>query len=218
MLRRAEANLVTKRFWFDCHRLSAVALENLGDSYAAARRAVIAGAALWVRAFPDAVNMTFAGGLPFASELTKEWLASEVASSGGGGGGGGAEGGEGAEVLGEAKALFGGGKIKEALEMLDGLASSARSGRARFRARLAMAQALASGESREAGLAMFEGLATEAGEVGLDRWEPALAAECYRSHLACLRQLKTTDPGVAERTAETFRRLCRVEPLAALKG
>ncbi|HBQ14274.1 MAG TPA: hypothetical protein DEF51_25125, partial [Myxococcales bacterium] len=146
LVKKAELTLAGKRYWLDMHRYAALALGNMGKEYAGARDAVLAGAALWVKLFPELLDLSFAGGLPFASDLTKDWLANEVAGGGGGGGGGG-EAGEGAEVLGKARSLAAGGKVDEALGALEGLAHSARSGRARFKARLAMAQSLSSGNT-----------------------------------------------------------------------
>ncbi len=218
VIAKAELGLTGKRFWLDLHRYTAMALGNLGPQYEKARAAVIAGTALWVKLYPELIGLTFAGGLPFASTLTQEWIQSEVMPTGGGGGGGGDKS-EGSELLAKARSLAGGGKMDEALGVLEGLATSARSGRARFRARLSMAQALASGATAGAAEGIFDSLLEEIEAVSLERWEPELAAECYRSHLACLKQLKkANDPTVSQQTALVYRRLCRVDPIAAVKA
>ncbi|GAB5550345.1 MAG: hypothetical protein SangKO_101050 [Sandaracinaceae bacterium] len=218
LVKKAELTLAGKRYWLDMHRYAALALGNMGKEYAGARDAVLAGAALWVKLFPELLDLSFAGGLPFASDLTKDWLANEVAGGGGGGGGGG-EAGEGAEVLGKARSLAAGGKVDEALGALEGLAHSARSGRARFKARLAMAQSLSSGNTASAAEGIYDSLLAEIDAVRLEQWEPELAAECYRGHLACLRSMKkANDPVVAQQTALVYRRLCRVDPLGAAKA
>ncbi len=209
----AEAALATKPFWFDLHRYTALALGNLGKEFQEARAAAIAGTAYWVLRFPETLEMTFAGGMPFAGDLTKEWVRQEVIPSGGGGGG---EDGEGASVLSEARSLAASGKLDDALALLDELAGTGRSGRARFRARLAMAQALSSGATAAAADGIYEGLEAEIDAVALERWEPELAASCYRGHLACLKQLKK-ESASPERAQAVFRRLCRVDPLAASK-
>jgi len=218
VISKAELALIGKRHWLDLHRFTALALTNLGASYASAKSAVIAATALWVKAYPQLLDFTFAGGMPFASELTKEWIQNEVMPSGGGETSGG-DSSEGAEVLSKARSAAAGGKMDEALTLLDSLANGARSGRARFRARLAMAQALAGGQTASAADAIFDVLLEEIDAVGLERWEPELAAECYRSHLGCLKQLKKpNDPTVSQQAALVYRRLCRVDPLAALKA
>jgi type VI secretion system protein VasJ len=214
---KAELGLVGKRFWLDLHRYTAMALANLGKSHEKAHAAAIAGTALWVKLYPELLELSFAGGMPFASPLTREWVQAEVMPSGGGGGAGDSS--EGAEELAKARSLVGGGKVDEALGVLESIAHGARSGRARFRARLAMAQSLASGATAGAAEAMFDVLAQEIDASGLERWEPELAAECYRSHLGCLKQLKKpNDPALAQQTAAVYRRLCRVDPLGALKA
>ena len=217
LLTKAELTLGGKRFWLDLHRYSALALTNLGKPYDEARTAVIAGAALWVKQMPELLDMSFAGGLPFASDLTKEWINNEVMPSGGGGGGGGGGDGEGADVLAKARSLAAGGKMDEALGALEQLSNGGRSNRARFRARLAMAQALST-SAATAAEGIFDALLAEIDAFGIDRWEPELAADCYRGHLACLRSLKKpNDPVISQQTALVYRRLCRVDPLAAVK-
>jgi type VI secretion system ImpA/VasJ family protein len=217
VIAKAELALIGKRFWLDLHRYTALALANLGKSHERAHAAVIAGTALWVKLYPDLVEMTFASGMPFASPITREWIQTEVMPTGGGGGGGDSS--EGSEELGKARSLVGGGKMDEALGVLEGLAHGARSGRARFRARLAMAQALTSGPTVNAAEAMFDVLLQEIDATGLDRWEPELAADCYRSHLACLKALKKpNDPAVSQQAALVYRRFCRVDPLGAVKA
>lgn len=218
VISRAELALLSKRHWLDAHRYTAMALDNLGSSHAAAKSAVIAATAFWVKAYPEMLEFTFANGMPFANELTREWIQSEVMPAADGGGGAAGDSSEGAEILSEARTLAAGGKLEDALSMLDTLANGARSGRARFRARLAMAQALSNGQTAAAAEAIFAVLLEEIDAVGLERWEPELAADCYRSHLSCLKQLKKpNDSTVSQQAALVYRRLCRVDPLAALK-
>jgi type VI secretion system protein VasJ len=218
VLTKSELALTAKRHWLDLHRFTALALTNLGAPYAKARDAVVAGTAFWVKSYPDLLEFTFAGGMPFASAATREWIQSEVMPSAAGASGGSGDSSEGADILAKARSLTAGGKTDEALAVLDTLANGARSGRARFRAKLAMAQALATGQTAPAAEGIFSALLEEIDAVGLERWEPELAAECYRSHLGCLKQLKKpNDPTVPQQTVLVYRRLCRVDPLAALK-
>ncbi len=214
----AELNLPGKRFWLDLHRMSVLALTNLGKEYEAARDAAIAWTALLIKQYPVLLDASFAGGMPFASDITKEWIGAEVMPSAGGGGGGGGEKTEGSEALAAARTLLAGGKTEEAVAALAELSSSGRSGRARFRARLAMAQALSTGPSAPVADGIFESLAEELAANGLEGWEPELAAECYRSHLACLKAMrKPNDNSLAPQIGAASKRLSRVDPLGALK-
>lgn len=216
VITKSELALVGKRFWLDLHRYTAMALANLGRSHEKAHAAALAGTALWVKLYPELLDLSFAGGMPFASPVTREWIQAEVMPSGGGGGA--SDTSEGAEALAQARALVGGGKMDEALGVLEGVVHGARSGRARFRARLAMAQALASGATASAAEAMFDVLLQDIDAMGLEAWEPELAADCLRSHLGCLKALKKpNDPQVSQQSALVYRRLCRVDPLGALK-
>jgi type VI secretion system protein VasJ len=156
--------------------------------------------------------------VPFASEPTKEWIRTEVMPSGGGGAGGGDQS-EGSDAIAAARALAGSGKTDDAMAALLAVANGARSARARFRARLAMAQALSSGATAAAAEGIFDGLIADIDAMQLETWEPELAAECYRSHLNCLKSLKKgTDPVVSQQTTLIYRRYCRVDPLGAVKA
>jgi len=213
LIKAAETAIPTKPVWLDLHRFTAVALSNLGGKFAEAHTAVLAATAFYVKRFPELLDYSFNGGMPFASELTKEWINTEVLPAGDGGGGGG---GEGAEVLSAARSLAAGGKVDEALEALTGLANGARSGRARFAAKLAMAQTL-SGKAAPVADGIFEALGAEIEGTSLEQWDPELAADCYRSHLACLKAMKK-ESDAPDRAAVVFRRLCRVDPMAAAKA
>ena len=49
--------------------------------------------------------------------------------------------------------------------------------------------------------------------------DPELAGECYRGwHKALTQMTKPNDTALVARTADVFRRLCRVDPLAALSA
>jgi hypothetical protein len=65
---------------------------------------------------------------------------------------------------------------------------------------------------------VFEGLVRMIDSSGLEQWEPELAVSCYRAYLDCLKALeKPNDTGLAERRAVVYRRLCRLDPVAASK-
>jgi hypothetical protein len=82
-----------------------------------------------------------------------------------------------------------------------------------------MAQALAGGSTAAAAEGIFDALLEEIAASGIERWEPELVADCYRAHLACLKQLKKPNDQVfAQQIASVYRRLCRVDPLAAVKA
>lgn len=103
--------------------------------------------------------------------------------------------------------------MAEALAELEGLAFGARSARARFQARLVMAQAFGE-KSPATSDGIYEALAGEIATFGIEGWEPELAAECYRGHLSCLKRLDK-DAGGVERARIVYSRLCRVDPVGA---
>ncbi len=214
LLTLSEANFYANPYFFDLHRYSGVSLANLGADFAQAHAAAMAGTAALAVRLECTFGASFGDGGPFCSPATREWITAEVIPSGGGGGGGG---GEGAEILAEARALAGSGDRDAAMGLLEGVAHGARSGRARFMARFTMAQTLSSGPTVTVAESLLASLLPEIDAMGLEAWEPELAADCYRAHLACLGQLDK-DPHAAERKAMVFQRLCRVDPLGATKA
>jgi hypothetical protein len=91
---------------------------------------------------------------------------------------------------------------------------TASNARNRFLVRLALAEMSGGGAPRVA-LGLFAGLAREAEALGIDQWEPELAARCLQglvraqSDAAKAKPPLTTDPA--------FERLCRIDPEAASK-
>ncbi|MBZ0118289.1 MAG: type VI secretion system domain-containing protein, partial [Sandaracinaceae bacterium] len=95
---------------------------------------------------------------------------------------------------------------------------TARGGRTRFMAMLDLGRALAGGKTAAVADGLFEGLVRTIDETSLEAWEPELALACYRAYFDCLKQLdKPNEPGLAERRAMVYRRVCRLDPVAASK-
>jgi type VI secretion system protein VasJ len=213
LLDEAESALSTARFWLDLHRYVHAALVGLGHGPAA--EAVEIEVAHLVRRLPELLERQFADGTPFAGGDTADWLRSIAGAPGGEGGGGGTAADPVDELVAEAKKLAGSGKRSEALEALQAAARTAADDRARFRLRLALARLCAQGSTPVA-RGLLEGLTRDVDTMRLDLWEPALAAEALRAHYELLREGAKTNPRVAEEAADVYRRLCRVDALAAI--
>jgi type VI secretion system protein VasJ len=75
LVRSAEDEARHYLYWFDLHRLSAEALEALGERFAAAARTVNRETASFVARLPGIEKRAFSDGTPFADDDTQRWLA-----------------------------------------------------------------------------------------------------------------------------------------------
>ena len=85
--------------------------------------------------------------------------------------------------------------------------------RNRFLTRLALAE-MASGAAPRVALGLYAGLAREAEQLGIDQWEPELAARACRACPGAIRGSKAKPPLTCD---PAFERLCRLDPEAADK-
>jgi len=215
LLKAVELTLPTRRFWLDLHRYAGIAMQNLGAAYAPAYAEVKAATGYLVMRCPKLLELAFNDGRALASDKCKQWISTEVMPAGDGGGGGGpvAD-----ERIAQATALIATGKRDDGLALLGTVSGSARGERTRFIAGLELGRALASGKTAAVADGVFEGLVRTIDATGLEQWEPELAVSCYRAYPECLQALeKPNEPGLAERRAVVYRRLCRLDPVAASK-
>ena len=95
-------------------------------------------------------------------------------------------------------------------------ASAAR--RERFRAQLALASFCLDMNRLSLAASLLEGLEQVIDAYRLEEWEPGLAARTFADLYACMQKLKPKPtPDDAQRSAQIFARLCRLDPAAALK-
>jgi type VI secretion system ImpA/VasJ family protein len=222
LLEEAESALGANRMWLDIHRYVAMALGGLGHE--AARKAVIDAIADILTRLPELRELQFNSGLPLANAATQSWFDDEVVKSGGGQGGGDGLTDEERGKIAEARSFAGGGKISEAVEILEEVCRAARSVSVSFRARLATAQACVVGGSSEVADGLYTALYKQIDEYRLEQWDPDLVAGCYKEHYEVLKSMaekasesRTRDPSLMERMSEVYARLCRVSPATALK-
>ncbi len=237
LLEESEGNLRASRFWLDLHRYSAMSLVGLGATHTRAHAELLRETRSLLQRLPALPTMQFGDGSAFADEATRAWLDTEVlagagapsgsgASAGGGGGApqvvvvqaaGGGGGGEDAAVANEARKLAAGGKLAEALGMLQGRLQGAGSAAGRFRARIAIGQSfLAAGQPAMA-RAVFEATETEVAAHGLETWEPALASASAEGLVQSLRALAKGGKPLPPETSLLYDRVCRLDPTTALR-
>lgn len=222
LLTSAEDLTATYLFWFDLHRMVALAMDRLGVQFAAAREAVGREVVGFVTRNPSLPKLTFADGSPFADNATETWLAEETqkwAASGAAAGpsAANAEDEELAQRFEEARELVVGGKVPEGLSLAVQLASRGADARTRFRARLSVAKLAISGGKPDVARPILEGLLAEADRHQLEDWEPELCASLLSALYVCRKA--TSKPGPEEDSVWSgiFNRLCRLDPAAALR-
>ena len=223
LLEEAESSLGRSRFWLDIHRYVALSLGGLGHD--AAKEAVIDGTASLLQRMPDVRERQFNTGQPFANAGTQEWFEMEVMPSGGeGGGGGDGLSDEERATMDEARKLSAGGKVDEAIGLLQEVSRSGGNAAVRFKARLAMGQACAASGANGAADGLFTTLLGDIDRYHLEEWDPDLAGKCLAAHCEMLKGMvkktnpgEKSDPAIAERLAKVYSRLCRVSPSVAYK-
>jgi hypothetical protein len=95
---------------------------------------------------------------------------------------------------------------------MQGAINSAGNARNRFLARLALAE-MAAGAAPRVALGLFSSLSHEAQSMGLDQWEPELAARCLSGLIRATNEAAKAKPPVTVDAA--YERLCRLDPAAA---
>ncbi len=213
LLEETESGLMQFRFALDLQRLSAMALQRLGDAYEPARQVLLGEVAALLRRMPNLPDLLAADGTPLADEQTRAWIASDVAASTGGGGGGGRSDDPG-EAFGKIATLLKSGKTPEALKQAKEVIDGTGSPRLRFIRRLALAQACLEAGHAKLARSLYAALDREIADRGLMEWEPALAGSCLEGLVRAIRAAAQKGSQYAAADA-AFERLCHVDPTVA---
>ena len=208
--------------WLDPHRYASQAFDNLGEGYAAAKRAMLGEVGLLLSRVPELADLTFNDGSPFADPMTKQWIDAEVKSAMGGGGGGGGPVNKLDAKINEAKALVTNGALPDAVQLLVKAVAAAQTPVDRFRARLAVAQICVQAEQLLIARSALEGLDKLAEQHRLWEWDPDLSAQFYSALYAAHRGMNAAlgmevPPEARAREISVFERLCQLDAGAALK-
>jgi len=201
--------------YLDATRYLALALENLGPDYEMARNAVMRETGALLARAPDLPSMTFANGVPFANEETKQWAKGIAA---GGGGGGRAASPVDKAVI-DAEKLFAAGQTPQAIGLLSRVANQVSAPAYRFRARLEIAKLCIKGTLFDIALAQLEALERVADEHRLAAWDPELCAEMYANLYRARRAYaanNTEDADLPRKLAMSLQRLCELDAAQAL--
>lgn len=195
-----EATASTAVFWLDGQRLAVETLTALGAEFGRAREAVTGLVVAFVRRFPLLLDLSFANGDPFASPATRRWLEESAGLGAPAGGNGAGDGGEVATIVAEATTLAEAGRAREAMVLLAQAIRATAVGRERFLLRLAQADLGLAHAMVPLALELLALLADEADALGLESWEPDLAARASELWLRAL-----SHPGAKSLPADLHR-------------
>jgi type VI secretion system protein VasJ len=228
VLEQTEALFPNSPLWFDVSRCAAQALEGQGEAFTAATEGIALELAVLLKRHPDLLNLKTAGGVPLASDATRQWIAKKVLvgagidlgpspSASGAGPRGGAEF---AETAQQAKKLARGKKLGEALTLLEKGAQRTERLEDRVAWKLEVARTLMTAGQDEMALAQLEGLDAELRSSTIEEWDPQLCVEVLKNLLLCRRKAESSmelGPGEQARSREIMGRLCRLDVAAALE-
>ncbi len=207
--------LLDRQYWIY------MALGGMGPAFKGAQEAVRDELHQFLKRLPNLPRLAYSSGTPFADDTTQAWIAQVVMVEGGGGGGGMSSGGGGAAndesltaALADARALMADGKQADAIRLLHNGPPAPQSGRSRYLWRMALAQLATDGGKARQAAPLWEELLSVIDEYKLEGWEPSLCLPVYRALWRVLKGDKTQ----AVASENIFRRLCRLDPAAALEG
>ncbi|MGB9595024.1 MAG: type VI secretion system protein TssA, partial [Candidatus Poribacteria bacterium] len=230
LLRQSEANFPNAPLWFDLQRFIDRAMMELGPSYEFARQVVREEVANIVRRLPGILDLQFKNGIPFADGQTKMWIEAEVLPSIATVGSEQKETKSSdettskkdgiAEIVAEARRIVAGGKLEDALSLLNGHLANASLRREQFLWRLNLAKLCLDAGNARLALPQLESLDEEVRKFSLEQWEPELAVEVLKSLLQCRKKLmadiKQPSPELMSIISELYSRLCRLDVVSAL--
>ena len=185
----AESQFPAFPFWLDLQALSAGALARLGDPGAAARAEVERATVALLQRLPGLDSLCFGNGMPFASALTLEWIASLGGSAASAGGAEPGTKGDGlGSVMAQANGLAANGELEAAVSLLQQAIARAADAPTRLRAQIRLCQLLSLHREGRVPLPFARLLVEKIQHHDLDRWDPALAVEGWVAAHAVLNQ------------------------------
>jgi type VI secretion system protein VasJ len=172
--------------WLGLQRIAALACQGLGEPYKPVEQAILFETGLFVRRFPDILNLSFSDGTPFCDDAAKEWIAAQVMpifSSGGAS----APKKETAESSGDrvedekkqVAALTSAGKTEAALDLLQNAIRNSSNERDNFRRSILVCNLLVTAKQPDIALSILDSLDGKIQLYHLDKWDPDLAVEAW---------------------------------------
>jgi type VI secretion system protein VasJ len=228
ILQQTETQFWSTPLWLDLSRHAVRSLEAQGAEFMPAADAVVFEMAAMLKRVPDLVKLKTTGGVPFADDTTKKWIAKRVMvgapmdfGSAEAGAGARPRGGEGfPEAQKEARKLGRGGKLAQALKRLTEGAQRAERLEDRATWKLEAARVCMQAGRFEMALAQLESLDDELRRATIEDWDPAFCAEILRDLLRCRQQVAQSadfPPAELARSRELMGRLVRLDVVSALE-
>ena len=230
VIEQAEAQFLLAPLWFDLTRYTVQALDAQGEAFKPAADAVVFELAQTLKRVPDVVKLKTSGGIPFADDATKKWIAKRVMtgapidmgfSAAETNGAARVRGGEAfPEAQKEARKLARSNKLGPALKLLSDGRVKAERLEDRVAWKLEAARLCMQAGRAEMALAQLEALDDELKRSSIEDWDPALCAEILRDLLRCRQQVaQSADfaPSELARSRELMGRLCRLDVVSALE-
>ncbi len=218
LLLELEISLCGALFWFDGLRMAWECLEALHADLAMTELEM--GIALLLQRLPNLPELRFDDGTPFADAATCEWITVHVlrhvpkAEPGNTVSDNAATPWE--TALQAVMPSLRKDGLKAAVGVLKQGLQAARSDRARFHWRLALARLCVRAGKHDLGKTQLEQLDLELQQAGLERWEPELVLHVNRLLYRCYDQLPQSH-AVRESKDATYRRLCQFDLEAVLE-
>lgn len=194
--------------WLDLQRLADGALAGLGAPFAAMRAALRAETARLLERLPTLLGLQFRDGTPFADAATQGWargLQTACAASASGPEPDGSD-----DLFAEVRGDVDAGRLEVALDTL--ARATPPAGRAGFVHRLQTASLCLDGGRADLAWGLLSALTDQALQIGLDAWEPGLAADLHDAHARASAQTDRPDEAASARA-----RLAAVAPARAAR-
>lgn len=225
------AALPCGRGWLDMHRYAARACTELGWYYDGLRKGIIGLVRGLVADYPDLPKLTLMDDTPVANAETVQWLENDVVVAGAAAAGSQdsydsapiaparhyEDNGDGVEAPPDAWELaqqaLRGGRVREAVELIDREAKMEQSGRGRFLRRTQLARIFIDSGNEPMAMPILEQIAAEIDSRGLENWEPS---ETIAQPLSLLYRCLARSDKDGETTKKLYAKLCRLDPVAAM--
>ncbi|MFT8417243.1 MAG: type VI secretion system protein TssA [Acetobacter sp.] len=208
-------------FWFDGHFKLSRVLQKLsarddGKAWKLCAETVTSNARAFVNRMPPIINFSFQDGTPFASELTRGWLA-PVMQSAASGVATSREDSEESDAQ-RARALLTEGDENGAFAVLAECARKAEGERERFKARLLLSRLCLDVGHHIVASAMLDVLKAEAEAQRLSAWEPQIWSELNRQRYRCAVMAPPLMESAAEKAAtQALTALALTDPVEAIR-
>jgi type VI secretion system protein VasJ len=225
LLEAAESKVVELIFWLDLNRYAAEALTGLGDQYEKAKDAVCMETAFFLNRLSGLDGLAFADGTPFADNETKEWIreigfsdvtemaapVTPISPSG--------EDGQGKNVLAEeianAHMLAKTKKLKEAVELLSDNLKKSVSDKEKLLWRIGLSQVLIGSKKADMTLPHLEHILSDIEDYKLEKWDPDIALNGYKTVLAALKTQKDDD--AKSKAKDILGKIAKLDAVEAFK-